>query len=95
MVNLNEDKCAHGKFYGNMPDYAKHLRTFVEMGVVHSITTVKAKLEYRGMTCIFLHYGQKYTSGTYHMFNLRMKGIVLIRDIIWINKTYGEYVSIK
>ena len=29
------------------------------------------------------------------MINICTKCIILIRDIIWLNKTYGEYISIK
>ena len=28
MVNPHEEKCAHERFYGKIPDYAKYLRTF-------------------------------------------------------------------
>ena len=41
MVNLHEEKRAHEKLYGKMPDYGKYLRTFGEMGVLRSITTIK------------------------------------------------------
>ena len=37
MVNLQEEKCAYDKFYGNRLDYKKYLKTFVEMLVVRSI----------------------------------------------------------
>ena len=36
-----KEKYAYNKFYGKMTDYAKHLRTFGEMGVVCSISTVR------------------------------------------------------
>ena len=45
MVNPHEEKCAHEKFYGKIPEYTKYLRTFGEIVVVHSIATVKEKLE--------------------------------------------------
>ena len=41
MVNPHEEKCAHEKFYGKIPDYKKYLRTLEEMGVVRSIHTAK------------------------------------------------------
>ena len=47
------------------------------------------------MTCMFLGYKKNNTGVTYHMLNLRTKFIVLIYDIIWLNKTYSDYVSIK
>ena len=45
MVDLHEEKCANKEFYGKIPDYTKYLRTFGEIVVVHSIATVKEKLE--------------------------------------------------
>ena len=57
--------------------------------------TVKSNLEDQGVTCIFLGYAQNHTGGIYLMLNLRTKRIVLIRDVIWLNKTYGEYISRK
>ena len=40
MVNPHEEKCAHKKFYGKIPDYTKSLKTLGGMRVIHSITTV-------------------------------------------------------
>ena len=42
-----------------------------------------------------LGYAQNHTVGTYLMLNLRTKFILISRDIIWLNKAYGEYVSRK
>ena len=65
------------------------------MGVLRSIVNVKSKLEYQGMTCMFIGYAQNNKGGTYHMLNLHTKIIILSCDVIWLNKTYGEYVSRK
>ena len=58
MVNPHDKKCAHVKFYENFSYYAKQLRTFVEMGVVRSITTVKSKLEDQGNMFMLLGYAK-------------------------------------
>ena len=42
---------------------------------------------------MFLGYAQNHTISTHHMLNLCTKRIVIRRDVIWPNKTYGEYVS--
>ena len=49
MVNPHEEKCAHEKFYGKIPYYAKYSRTLGEMGVVRNIATIKenCKIEER------------------------------------------------
>ena len=88
-------KCAHERFYGKILDYAKYLRTFGEMGVVRSIVTVKSKLEEQGKTCMFLGYSKAHTGGTYCMLNLLKIHLILSREIIWLNKTYGEYLPRK
>ena len=65
------------------------------MRVVKSIDMVKIDMEYQGNTCMLLGYAQNHTDGTYCMINLHTKWIILSRDAIWLNKTYGEYVSRK
>ena len=45
MVNPNKEKCSYKKFYSKIPDYAKHLNTFGELGVVRIIVNVKFKLD--------------------------------------------------
>ena len=62
------------------------------MGVVLSILSIESKLRYLEMTCMFLGYAQNIMDGTYDMLKLCTKHIVLSHDIIWLNKTYGEYV---
>ena len=78
-----------------MPDYAKDLMTFGEMEVVRSIAKVKSKLDDWGKTCMFLGYAQNHNGGTYCMLNIQTKRISLSSDVIWLNKTYIEYVSRK
>ena len=41
MINPHKERFTHEKFYVKTSDYAKYLSTFVEMGVIHSIATVK------------------------------------------------------
>ena len=76
-----------------MPDYAKYFRTIGEMVVVRSITTVKSKIEDQRKTFMLLGYSKIHTGGTYRMSNIRIKCIILSRDIIWFNKTYREYIA--
>ena len=65
------------------------------MGVVISIANVKEKLEDRGNTCMLLSYAKNHTGGTYRKLNIRTKHIAINRAVIWLNKTYGEYISKK
>ena len=60
------------------------------MVVVRSISTLKAKLEDRGKTCMFLGYAQNHTGGTYRMLKLRTKIILLSHGVICLKKSYRE-----
>ena len=44
---------------------------------------------------MFLGCAHNHTGGTYRMLNLRSKHVILSRDVIWLKKNYGEYVSRK
>ena len=65
------------------------------MGVIHSIATIKSKLEDQGMACMILDYAQNHTGITYWVLNICTELILLSLDVIWVNKTYREYVFIK
>ena len=82
-------KSAHETFYEKIPDYGKYFRTFGEMVVVPSVATIKSKLEYQVKARVFLGYAQNHTGGTYRMLNVLSKRILLSRDSICLNKTYG------
>ena len=65
------------------------------MGVVSSIVMVKEKLEDKVNTCMLLDYARNNNGVTYRMSNICTKHIILSRELIWLNKTYGEYVPRK
>ena len=44
---------------------------------------------------MLLDYAQNNSVSTYRMLNICTKRIVIIREIIWLSKTYGEYLSRK
>ena len=51
----------------------KIIKVFGEMGVVRSISLVKAKFRYQGKTCMFLGYAKNHTGGTYRKFRYTHK----------------------
>ena len=65
------------------------------MGDVHSIISVRAKINDQGMMCTFLGYTKNHTGDTHRMLNIHMRRIILIQDVICRNKTYGEYIPKK
>jgi hypothetical protein len=63
--------------------YHRIPRTFGELGVIRDITPVKAKLENRGVTSIFVGYAAQHPGNVYRMLNLKNWHLRLSRDIQW------------
>ena len=89
MINPHKEKCAQEKLYKKLSEYAKYFINFVEMGVLRSTASVKAKHEDRDLTCMLLGYEQNNTGDKYHMFNSFTECIVPSCDIKRLIKTYG------
>jgi hypothetical protein len=62
---------------------------FGEVGVV----TTKEKI--RGTTCTLVGYTEHHSREVYRMLNLTTNSIINSQDIIWLNKTYGEWKNNK
>jgi hypothetical protein len=95
LISTVKDKSAYEKFYGKTCAIQKHLRTFGEVGVVtkHNNYHIRGKLEDRGTVCVFLGYARNHAANVYRMLKLDTNAIIITRDIVWLKKTYGEYVN--
>jgi hypothetical protein len=76
--------------YGEKPTLHNNLKIFGEVGVVTAKDKIQAKLTNRGTTCMFVGYTEHHSRDIYRMLNLTTNSIINSRDIIWLNKTYGE-----
>ena len=97
MVGDKEEKSPHERFYNQTTKYETHLKVFGEVGIVTKSNTskTKAKLDNRGIPCIFVGYPKNHTGETYRMFNPITNKTIITRDIIWTNKMYHEYTKTK
>jgi hypothetical protein len=66
------------------------LEIFGEVGVVTSKDKIQAKLINRGTTRKFVGYTGHHSKDVYRMSNLTTNSLIISRDIICLNKTYGE-----
>ena len=92
LVEDKKENSPYEQFYGESPKYEKYLRKFGELGVVTISNTnkMKGKLSDRGITGIFVGYARNHSGNTYRMYNPKTKKVWITRDIIWLNKMYGE-----
>jgi hypothetical protein len=76
--------------YGVKPTLHDNLKIFCKVGVVTAKDKIQAKLSNQGTTCKFVGYTEHHSRDVYRMLNLITNTIINSRDIIWLNKTYGE-----
>ena len=89
MDNLVENR--YKKFYGKIPKYSSHLRTFGEMGIVANRKKIQGKLQNKGVLSVFVGYAENHAGDVFKFFNTETKKIFQSRDVTWLNKMYGEY----
>jgi hypothetical protein len=82
-------------FYGEKPKLNNNLKIFGEVGVVKIKEKIQAKLTNRGTTCMFVGYTEHHSRDVYRMLTLTTNSIINSLDIIWLNKTYGEWKNHK
>jgi hypothetical protein len=81
--------------YGVKPTLHDNLKIFCKVGVVTAKDKIQAKLSNQGTTCKFVGYTEHHSRDVYRMLNLITNTIINSRDIIWLNKTYGEWKNNK
>ena len=91
-VRKYTDKCAHEKMEGKLPNYIYSMKRFGEMAIVKdNRSNIKSKLEDRGIEAMFVGYSDDHGKGVYRFLNIRTGRIIISKDIIFLDKTYGEY----
>jgi hypothetical protein len=81
--------------YCESPTLHNYLKIFGEVGVVTTKVKIQAKLSNRGTTCMFVGYTEHHSRDVFRMLNLTTNSIIDSQDIIWLNKTCGEWKNNK
>jgi hypothetical protein len=61
------------------------------MGIVTTKKKIQGKLKDRGNACMFVGYPPSYACDFYMMLNLKTKHSLKSREIVWLNKSFGEW----
>ncbi|MFN7263265.1 MAG: reverse transcriptase domain-containing protein [Cyanobacteriota bacterium] len=87
IMNEKGQKSPYHQFYGEDPQFEKHLRTFGEVGVMtlKPGKTIKSKLGDRGIKCLFLGYAANHAGNVYRVLNLATNMVMISRDVKWLN----------
>ena len=89
VVEINSVKaprCKH--YYGCMPKWVKHLRTWGEVGTVTAKLDMTPKLKDRGEQCMFIAYSMNHDGDVFRMYNPATKRVINTRDVIWMHRMY-------
>ena len=97
MVRKDRTKPPFTLLYNDEPKYMKFLRSFGEMAVIaiSDGKKMRSKLDTRGRTGIFVGYADDHAGNVFRFINIRMKKIILNRDIQWLNSFWKEYKKRK
>ena len=77
-------------WYGSLPSFIRHLRTWGEAGIVKTRSLATPKINDRGVPCMFVGYAKNHPGDTYRMFNPTTGGILESRDVLWLRRMYYE-----
>ena len=96
ILTSGNEKSPCEMFFGRLPKFVKHLRTFGEIGVTARLDRkMSGKLNDKGNVCMMVGYAVNHAGDVYRMLNLKTKKICLSRDVTWLGKTYGDYYKVK
>jgi hypothetical protein len=65
------------------------------VAVIKVTKKVQPKLQNRGIPAIYLGRARDHAVDTHTFLNLGTGLIIISRDVIWLNKVYGDYAGIK
>ena len=80
------------KFYGKESKHINHLRQFGEIAIV-KIRKKQSKIENWGQVCVMVGYCDEHSKDTYRLFDIKMKKVIISRNVQWLSKSYGKWVT--
>ena len=95
IVKHRHEKSPAELMYGNHPKWIKNIHLFGEVAMIADRTKIKSKLTNRGFPAIFIGYCDDHAENVFQFFNWKNKSILRSRDVIWLNKTYTEYMRLE
>ena len=88
-------KTPHVNLKGENPPWINHLRTFGEIAIAYNNAPIKSKLKDRGFPAMFIGYSEHHAAGVFRLYNLQNRQWFHSRNVVWLNKVYGEYYNIQ
>jgi hypothetical protein len=77
--------------FGKEAHCDNNLKIFSEMGIMTEKKKFQGKFKNRGTVWMYVGYRPNHPYDVYRMLNLKTKHIIKSRDILWLNKSFGEW----
>ncbi len=71
------------------------VQRFGEICIVANQGAIMNKMQNRGKHCIWLGFADNHASKCYRLLNLETKRIVISRDVIFLDKSFGDWANVK
>jgi transposase InsO family protein len=91
LVPKRKDQASYNTFFKKELPGLRYLRQFGEVAIAKDTRKIKGKLEDRGKATIYLGIAKNHSPDVYRLMNLKTRAVINSRDVIWLNKTYGEW----
>ena len=95
LVSSNHEDPLYREFFKQDMPNVDQLRQFGEMTVIKTTKQIKGKLEDRGIPAMYLGRARDHAGDTFRFLNLETELVLISRDVIWLNKVYGDYKGTK
>lgn len=71
------------------------MKCFGELEVIKYGSNIKSKTKNRGVTAMMLCYACNHSPHTFRFLNLETQAVCNSRDVIWLNRFWGDKYSLK
>jgi hypothetical protein len=95
LVSKNQTKPSYERFFDKELPKAKHMRQVGEVAIIKVTKKVQPTLQNQVIPAIYLGRARDHATDTHRFLNLGTGLIIVARDMIWLNKLYGDYAGIK
>ena len=94
ILKSNSELTSYELFHGKASPHIDFLRTFGEVAMVHDAKKIQGKLKNKGKPCIFIGYPDNHSMEVYEFLTLDNQSLILSRNYIWLDQSYGEYMNL-
>jgi hypothetical protein len=96
LVKNHKEKSPDELWYNKIPPWSSNLLPFGETGIIQdgALGKIKSKLTNRGFPAMFIGCPPNHSHNVFQFLVLSRRSIITSRNVVWLNKTYGDFIQI-